>query len=138
MRAHQYDNATAAVATAGILKHRGFDRITIQSVVRGLESAFMPGRFQIMMRRRSDDSAAPENDAPSTSGASEAGTAQPRPATAPARAPWFVLDGAHTPESARALANTLRGVFPSNPVALVMAMADDKDHRCGVGADIQT
>ena len=41
---------------------------------------------------------------------------------------WLVLDGAHTIDSARTVAETLRTVFPDNPVALVVAMADDKDH----------
>lgn len=42
-------------------------------------------------------------------------------------APWLVLDGAHTPASAAALAATLRDAFPDAPLALVVAMADDKD-----------
>ncbi len=45
-----------------------------------------------------------------------------------------MLDGAHTAESARALATTLRAAFPTAPVALVLAMADDKEHRQGPGA----
>ncbi|KAK9810666.1 hypothetical protein WJX73_008574 [Symbiochloris irregularis] len=45
--------------------------------------------------------------------------------------PWVVLDGAHTPASARALASTLRQAFPQegHPVALVVGMAADKHHR---------
>lgn len=42
---------------------------------------------------------------------------------------WVVLDGAHTAQSAVALATTVRHIFPDNPVALIVAMADDKDHR---------
>jgi len=42
--------------------------------------------------------------------------------------PWLVLDGAHTPDSAAVLARTLRRAFPKQPLALVIAMADDKDH----------
>ena len=45
----------------------------------------------------------------------------------PEEAPWLVLDGAHTAASATALAATLRDAFPSAPLALVVAMADDKD-----------
>ena len=44
-------------------------------------------------------------------------------------AAWVVLDGAHTPGSARALAATLAGAFPGRPLAAVVAMADDKDHQ---------
>ena len=42
---------------------------------------------------------------------------------------YLVLDGAHTPESATAFAQTLRQCFPDAPVALVLAMASDKDHK---------
>jgi folylpolyglutamate synthase/dihydropteroate synthase len=40
-----------------------------------------------------------------------------------------VLDAAHTADSAAALASTLRDAFPDQPVALVLAMAGDKQHR---------
>jgi folylpolyglutamate synthase/dihydropteroate synthase len=44
--------------------------------------------------------------------------------------PLIVLDGAHTPESAAALAAALREAFPwPTPLALVVAMAGDKQHR---------
>ena len=42
---------------------------------------------------------------------------------------WLVLDGAHTAASGQALAATLRRAFPDNPLAFVVAMADDKDHE---------
>ena len=42
---------------------------------------------------------------------------------------YLVLDGAHTPESATAFAQTLRQYFPDAPVALVLAMASDKNHK---------
>lgn len=45
----------------------------------------------------------------------------------PEGGPWLVLDGAHTAASAAALACTLRSAFPDAPLALVVAMADDKD-----------
>ncbi len=40
-----------------------------------------------------------------------------------------MLDGAHSPESATNLARTVRTVWPDAPVALVVAMAADKEHR---------
>lgn len=40
-----------------------------------------------------------------------------------------MLDGAHTADSAAALAATLRAAFPAEPVVLVVAMAGDKQHR---------
>ena len=52
-------------------------------------------------------------------------------------APWLVLDGAHTPASAAALATTLRSVFPDAPLAIVVAMADDKD-AAGILAALQS
>ena len=42
---------------------------------------------------------------------------------------YLVLDGAHTPESATAFAQTLRQYFSDAPVALVLAMASDKNHK---------
>lgn len=43
-----------------------------------------------------------------------------------------IFDAAHTEDSAAALASTLRDAFPHQPVALVLAMAGDKQHRCVV------
>ena len=42
---------------------------------------------------------------------------------------WLVVDGAHTAQSAVAMASSIRQIFPDNPVALIVAMADDKDHK---------
>ena len=42
--------------------------------------------------------------------------------------PWLVLDGAHTPASAAALAKTLEQTFQDLPIGFIVAMADDKDH----------
>jgi len=39
-----------------------------------------------------------------------------------------VLFSAHTKESARALVDTIKMAFPDAPLALVVAMATDKDH----------
>ena len=47
---------------------------------------------------------------------------------------WLVLDGCHTAQSAAALADTVKGLFPSSPVALIVAMADDKDHKAVMAA----
>lgn len=49
--------------------------------------------------------------------------------------PYVVLDGAHTEDSAAALAAAVRSVFPApTPVALLLAMAADKEHRAVVAA----
>ena len=54
--------------------------------------------------------------APATGPASASPVAGPGAGPPP---PYLLLDGAHTPESAAALAACLRSVFPDNPVALV-------------------
>ena len=54
----------------------------------------------------------------------------------PDSATHYVLDGAHTADSAAALAATLRSAFPDEPVVLVVAMAADKQHRCGCGCRV--
>jgi folylpolyglutamate synthase/dihydropteroate synthase len=51
--------------------------------------------------------------------------------------PWLLLDGAHTPAAASGLATTLRAVFPDAPLAVVVAMAADKD-AAGVMAALRT
>jgi dihydrofolate synthase/folylpolyglutamate synthase len=43
--------------------------------------------------------------------------------------PWLVLDGAHNPGGARALARSLRDVFGAQPVTLVVGILRDKDAR---------
>lgn len=43
--------------------------------------------------------------------------------------PWVVLDGAHTPPAARSLVATLAEAFPGEALVLVVAMAEDKDHK---------
>jgi len=45
------------------------------------------------------------------------------------RDPIVVLDGAHNPDGARALARSLAEYFPGQPLALVIGVYADKDHR---------
>src|SRR5207244_9724832 len=42
---------------------------------------------------------------------------------------WLVLDGAHNPDGARALAASLRDFFGDAPVTLVVGILRDKDAR---------
>jgi dihydrofolate synthase/folylpolyglutamate synthase len=49
--------------------------------------------------------------------------------------PWTVLDGAHNPAGARALAVTLRDYFGAVPVTFVVGVLADKDHR-GILAEL--
>eukprot|EP00877_Chromochloris_zofingiensis_P008896 jgi/Chrzof1/425/Cz01g15130.t1 len=45
------------------------------------------------------------------------------------QSPYIVLDGAHTADSARALVDNMRNLFQGAPIALVLAMAADKQHQ---------
>src|SRR6185295_20231908 len=45
------------------------------------------------------------------------------------RDPLVVLDGAHNPAGARALAASLRAYFPGRPVTFVIGVLADKDAR---------
>ncbi|GLC63603.1 hypothetical protein PLESTF_000054100 [Pleodorina starrii] len=129
---HQHDNVATAVATVRVLRRQGWV-LPDEALVAGLREAHLPGRFQVVKLPGPDG-------------------------------PWVVLDGAHTAESAAALAASLRTAFPGPaatttttssdrypsgagsgaaggggggvgaPVALVLAMADDKDHRGVVAA----
>ncbi|GIL42683.1 hypothetical protein Vafri_619 [Volvox africanus] len=145
---HQHDNVATAVAAARALRSQGW-ALPDEALVAGLREAHLSGRFQVVKL-------------PGTDG------------------PFVVLDGAHTAESATALATSLRTAFPGsgsgsgsgsgcaatngvdtntsisdscitsdrasvggsgittgdNPVALILAMADDKDHR-GVVSELR-
>ena len=46
---------------------------------------------------------------------------------------WLVLDGAHNPAGARALAASLAAWFPGRPLTLVLGVAGDKDARAMLG-----
>jgi folylpolyglutamate synthase/dihydrofolate synthase len=102
---HQADNAaTAITATAATASNLlgGNNRMQedAMKILSGLERAWLPGRFDVRVL--------------------------------PAREGNHicVLDGSHTPESATALTDTLRTLFPLNEqwtVSIVLAMAADKD-----------
>ncbi|KAK2983652.1 hypothetical protein RJ640_023186, partial [Escallonia rubra] len=97
--AHQLHNA--ATATCAALCLRGW-RISDGSIRSGLERTYLLGRNQILTCE--------EAEALGVSGAT------------------ILLDGAHTKESAKALADTIEMTFPKCAVVLVVAMASDKDH----------
>ncbi|KAJ8543125.1 hypothetical protein K7X08_005648 [Anisodus acutangulus] len=99
--AHQLQNAVTATCAALCLNKQGWS-LSSGSVRAGLESAFLQGRSQILSSEEANLLGVP--------GAT------------------ILLDGAHTKESARALANTLQMTFPKAKMVLVVAMANDKDH----------
>ena len=108
---HQAANAATAVAAAASLAAHGLPQLTPAAVVQGLQAARLPSRFQVGRLPASSPGA-------------------PRVA--------LVLDGAHTPASAAALAAATRAAFPPPaPLALVLATAADKD-AAGMAAALRT
>ncbi|CAM6103318.1 unnamed protein product [Calypogeia fissa] len=100
--AHQLDNVAAAIQTALCLRGQGFE-ISDSAIRLGVESTTISGRFQFLTPLE----------------ASKLGSL----------GSTVILDGAHTLGSGEALARTLRDVFPEEYVAMVVAMASDKDHQ---------
>ena len=134
--AHQLDNAAAAVAAAAVLKGQGFERLSLPAVVAGLEAATLPGRFQVcrfadetQASEAAPEAAVAEAAAASRISSSSAGGEGGSRSVSSSEGPVVVLDGAHTPEAAAALAAALRAAYPTAPVALILAMAEDKDIR---------
>jgi len=134
------DNAVTAIATVACIKRAGdpFRNITLGSIARGLEAVRLPGRFQIgrlvTPPHHSDTDDKQTSDFDSSHGSHLVSTMSLHDDHAPPT--LVVLDGAHTPESAAALARTVRATFPDAAIALVVAMAGDKDHQ-GVCAALQ-
>ncbi|XP_030467103.1 dihydrofolate synthetase isoform X1 [Syzygium oleosum] len=99
--AHQLQNAVTATCAALCLRDMGWT-ISDQSIRAGLERTHLLGRSQFLTFTEAKALGLP-------------GAA-------------VLLDGAHTKESARALVETTKMTFPDAPLALVVAMARDKDH----------
>ncbi|KAL4594901.1 hypothetical protein ACB092_12G052900 [Castanea dentata] len=98
---HQLQNAATATCAALCLRNLGW-RISDGSIRAGLERTFLLGRSQILTSK--------ETEALGLHGTT------------------VLLDGAHTKESANALVKTIKMTFGEAPLALVVAMASDKDH----------
>ncbi|PIN08773.1 Dihydrofolate synthase [Handroanthus impetiginosus] len=99
--AHQLQNAATATLAALCLRHQGW-KLSETSIRAGLERAYLLGRSQFLTSKQAETLGLP--------GAT------------------ILLDGAHTKESAEALANTISMAFPEARLVLVVAMANDKDH----------
>ncbi|XP_031094123.1 dihydrofolate synthetase [Ipomoea triloba] len=98
---HQLKNAVTATCAALCLRNKGW-RMSDASIRAGLESAILPGRSHLLTSKESERLGLPQIT--------------------------VLLDGAHTKESARALAETVKMAFPKERLVLVVAMAKDKDH----------
>ncbi|KAA8540008.1 hypothetical protein F0562_026700 [Nyssa sinensis] len=98
---HQLQNAATATCAALCLIDQGW-RISDGSIRAGLEHTYLLGRTQFLTSKEAVALGLP--------GAT------------------ILLDGAHTKESAKALANTIQMTFPEARLVLVVAMASDKNH----------
>ncbi|RZC84897.1 hypothetical protein C5167_047682 [Papaver somniferum] len=98
---HQLQNAVTATCAALSLREQGW-RISDESIRVGLEHTCLTGRSQFLTPKEAD-------------AVGLAGTT-------------ILVDGAHTKESARSLTDTIQLTYPDAPLALVVAMANDKDH----------
>ncbi len=100
---HQLDNAATALTALGVLKERGLaTAVDARAVRAGLAATVWPGRFEVF--------GAGGDKGP------------PRPLR-----PIIVIDGAHNPAGARALAATIRQVLPGRRILLVLGLLADKD-----------
>lgn len=98
---HQLINAVTATCTALCLRSQGW-AISDESARAGLEQTQLLGRSQFLTQT--------ETSAIGLSGAS------------------ILIDGAHTEASAKGLADVIQMMHPDGALALVVAMACDKDH----------
>ncbi|XP_052205466.1 dihydrofolate synthetase isoform X2 [Diospyros lotus] len=98
---HQLQNAATATCAALCLRYQGL-KISDGSILIGLENTYLLGRSQFLTSREAEALGLP--------GAT------------------ILLDGAHTKESAKALADTIQMIVPKAKLILVVAMASDKDH----------
>lgn len=99
---HQRQNAVTASCTALCLRELGWN-ISDASIRAGLEKTQLLGRSQFLT-----------HDEASVLGLDRSST--------------ILIDGAHTEASAKALSDVIRTVEPEGPLALIIGMANDKEH----------
>ena len=106
---HQLENAALALATLhGIGVHLDYE-----VVKHGLQNARHPGRFDIIEAPRPQKGARVSNPLHNPS--------------SPSHPPPLVLDIAHNPSSAKALATTWHEKFPNQKAHLIFGLVADKD-----------
>ncbi|KAF6172997.1 hypothetical protein GIB67_006373 [Kingdonia uniflora] len=98
---HQLQNAVTATCASLCLRDQGW-KVSDKSIRAGLERTNLYGRSQFLTSE-------------------EAGVIGLAGTT-------ILVDGAHTEESAKALAELIQMTHPDAPLAFVVAMANDKDH----------
>lgn len=104
---HQLINAALVIDAVEMLRERGLD-IPQAALKEGLKSAVWHARFEVLTARNIAHS--------------------PYDIVVP-YGKTLVLDGAHNPQGARALAETLAEVFPSRRIAAVTGVLADKDYN---------
>ncbi|KAJ4818404.1 Folylpolyglutamate synthase [Rhynchospora pubera] len=98
---HQLRNAVMATCAALCLRNQGLI-VSNESIRAGLEQTCLQGRMQFLTKREA-----------SSIGADNIS---------------LLIDGAHTEASAKGLSEVIEAVHQDHPLALVVAMASDKDH----------
>jgi len=120
---HQLDNAATALTALGVLKERGLaTAVDARAVRAGLAATVWPGRFEVF----GAEGASPCETGASPGDAGIGGDVGPPRPPRPTR-PIIVIDGAHNPAGARALAATIRQVLPGRRILLVLGLLADKD-----------
>ncbi|KAG9448401.1 hypothetical protein H6P81_014529 [Aristolochia fimbriata] len=99
---HQLQNAVTATCAALCLRELGW-RVSDDSILAGLKKTYLPGRSHFLTAKEAKVLGLPEGLS-------------------------VLIDGAHTEASAESLADTIRMAYPKGHIALVVAMASDKDH----------
>ncbi|KAJ0101556.1 hypothetical protein Patl1_05233 [Pistacia atlantica] len=98
---HQLQNALTAACAALCLRNQGW-KISDRSIRAGLQGTCLVGRSQFLTPKEAETLGLP--------GAK------------------ILLDGAHTKDSAKALVDTIQMTLPEAKLAIIVAMASDKDH----------
>ncbi len=103
----QRANAACAVGAIDALEQMGQAVVSDDAVRRGLAAALIPGRFEVVTPHPAPDASGPGDQS--------------------AGAPSVILDGAHNPAAARALATALADTFAGRPLVLLLGILGDKD-----------
>jgi len=115
---HQLRNVALAVAAAAELREQGLERITPDSIERGIRETHWPGRFQV---EKATISSALEDLTPNRQKPDQ------RKPRAESRKPVeYVFDVAHNPAGAWALRSTLSSVYGDRPMTMVFGVLRDK------------
>jgi len=112
---HQLDNAATALTALGVLSQAGrVPALDERSLRDGLARTVWPGRFEVFGGVREAGGRGDPDAGPDAGGTGPAG-------------PTIVVDGAHNPPGAKALAEALRQLLPGRRILLVLGILGDKD-----------